>query len=59
MENVFNRNLSKVVFSRKKLKMSHPSLTFNRIPVTQVGFLIHLLTSLDNKLSFDEHLRNI
>ena len=59
----FNPDISKqaheVVFLRKNFKISHPSLTFNNIPVAQVCSQKHLGISLDNKLNFDEHLRNI
>ena len=58
-----NPNISKqaheVVFPRKNFKISHPSLTFNNIPVAQVGSLNHLQISLDKKLNFDEHFHNI
>ena len=59
----FNLYISKqtheVVFSRKNFKISHPSLTFSYIPVAQVGSQKDLGVSLDSKLNFDEHLRNI
>ena len=46
----FNPDISKqaheVVFSRKKFKISHPSLTFNNVQVAQVGSLKHLGISL-------------
>ena len=47
------------MFSRKNFKISHPSLTFNNVPVGQVGSQKHLGISLDSKLNFDEHSRNI
>ena len=60
---LFNPDVSKqahkVVFSKKIFKISHPSLTFNNIPVAQVGSQKHLGISLDSKLNFDKHLRNI
>ena len=59
----FNPDISKqaheVVFLRKNFKISHPSLTFNNIPVAQVCSQKDLGISLDSKLNFDEHLRNI
>ena len=59
----FNPDISKrvheEVLSRKNFKISHPSLTFNNIPVAQVGSLKHLGVSLYSKLNFDEHLRTI
>ena len=47
------------MFPRRNFKISHPSLTFNNIPVAQVGSLKHFGISLNSKLNFDEHLRNI
>ena len=47
------------MFSRKNFKITYPSLTFNNIPVAQVGSLKHLGVSLYSKLNFDEHLRTI
>ena len=47
------------MFSRKSFKISHSSLTFNNIPVAQVVSQKHLGISLNSKLNFDEHLRNI
>ena len=59
----FNPDISeqahKIVFPRKNFKISHPSLTFNNIPVAQASSLKHLGISLDSKLNFYEHLRNI
>ena len=58
----FNPDISKqaheVVFSRKNIKISHPPLTFNNIPVAQVDSQKHLGISLDKKLNFDGHLGN-
>ena len=59
----FNPDIPKqayeVVFSRKIFKISHPSLTFNNIPVAHVASLKHLGISSDSMLNFNEHLRNI
>ena len=59
----FNPDISKraheEVLSRKNFKISHPSLTFNNIPVAQVGSLKHFGISLNSKLNFDKHLRKI
>ena len=59
----FNPDISKqaheVIFSRKNINISHPSLTFNNIPAAQVDSQKHLGISLDRKLNFDEHLRNV
>ena len=53
------KQADEAVFSRKNFKIFHPSVTFNNIPVVQVGSLKHLGISLDSKLNFDEDLRNI
>ena len=47
------------MFPRRNFKISHPSLTFNNIPVAQVGSLKHFGISLNSKLNFDKHLRKI
>ena len=46
-----------VIFSRKVNKDSHPTLTFNNSIVYQAMSQKHLGTLLDNRLSFQEHLR--
>ena len=53
------KQADEAVFSRKNFKIFHPSVTFNNIPVVQVGSLKHLGISLDSKLNFDEDLHNI
>ena len=57
----FNQDSSKqaqeVIFSRKVNKDSHPTLTFNNNIVYQATPQKHLGIILDNRLSFEEHLR--
>ena len=59
----FNPDISKkaheVVFSRKRSLASHPSLTFNNIPVAQTSSQKHLGMHLDKKLNFEEHLSKV
>ena len=59
----FNPDISKqaheVIFSRKRSLVSHPSLTFNNIPVAQTSSQKHLGMHLDKKLDFEEHLSKI
>ena len=59
----FNPDASKqaqeVIFSRKIQKTCNPSIYFNKKSVKQVSSQIHLGMTLDNKLNFQEHLKNI
>ena len=45
------------IFSRKVNRDSHPALTFNNNTVRQATSKKHLGIILDNRLSFEEHLR--
>ena len=58
----FNPEPSKTIrgsyFPRKIQKTCHPSIYFNK-QVKQVPSQKHLGLILDNKLSFQEHLKNI
>ena len=60
---IFNPDLSKqaqeVIFSRKTKKLLHPTLLFNNIPLSNSLFQKHLGLTLDIKLNFLEHMRNI
>ena len=55
----FNPDLPKqtleVIFSRKTVKISHPSITFNTVPVARTTCQKHLGLNLDEKLSFYDH----
>ena len=59
----FNPNPSKqaqeVIFSRKIQKTCHPTVCFKNKLVKQVPSQKHLGLILDNKLNFQEHLKNI
>ena len=56
----FNPDLSKqgqeVIFSRKTVKVSHPSVTFNTVPVAHTTCQKHLGLYLGEKLSFYDHI---
>ena len=55
---VFNPELSKqaqeVIFSRKTNKLSHPTITFNTVPVA--GTSCQKLLGLHEKLNFNQHI---
>ena len=45
-----------VIFSRKTVKVSHPSITFNTVPVARTSYQKHLGLYLDEKLNFYDHI---
>ena len=47
---------AQIIFSRKTIKVSHPSLTFNTVPVVHTTCQKHLGLYLDEKLSFSDHI---
>ena len=53
----FRKQAIQVIFSRKVNKDSHPPLTFNNSIVYQATSQKHLGIILENRLSFEEHLR--
>ena len=57
---LFNPDLSKqargVIFSRKNNKISHPTTTFNTVPVARTSCQKHLGLHLDEKLNFSQHI---
>ena len=56
----FNPDPSKqaheTIFSRRKIKSSHPNVYFNNIPVSSTSLHKHLGMLLDDKLSYEHHL---
>ena len=50
-----SKQAQEIIFSRKKMKSSHPSVYFNNIPVTSVHK--HLRMLLNDKLSYEHHLK--
>ena len=59
----FDLGLSKqaqvIIFSRKKMKSYHPSVFFNHIPVSSTSVHKHLGMLLDDKLSYEHHLKSV
>ena len=53
------KQAQEVIFSRKLKKPAHPNLTFNNSHVSQTESEKHLGLILDNKLSFNEHLKGV
>ena len=55
----FNPDLSnqaqEVIFSRKTVKASHPSITFNTVPVARTTCEENFGLYFDEKLSFYDH----
>ena len=58
---ILNPDLSKqaqeVIFSRKTNKISHPTTTFNTVPVARTSCQKHLGLHLDEKLNFTQHIK--
>ena len=54
-----SKQVQEVIFSRKIQKTCHPSIYFNNKSVKQVPSQKYLGLILDNKLNFQEHLKNI
>ena len=54
----FTKQAQEVIFS-KKIKLFHPSLSINNIPLKNSIFQKHLGLTLDVKLTFVEHIKNI
>ena len=52
-----NKQAQEVIFSRKLKKVCHPYLRF--INVSQASSQKHLGLTLDNRLTFYEHLKNV
>ena len=54
-----NKQAQEVIFSRKLKKFCHPSLRFNNNNVSQASLQKHLGLTLDDWLTFGEHLTNV
>ena len=54
-----NKPAQEVIFSRKLKKFCHLSLRFNNNNVSQASSQKHLGLTLDNRLTFDNHLTNV
>ena len=53
-----NKQAQAIIFSRKLKKVCHPPLGFNN-NISQVSSQKRLGLTLDNRLTFDEHLTNV
>ena len=53
------KQAQEVIFSRKLKKVCHPPLCFNNNNVSQASSQKHLGLTLENRLTFDEHLTNV
>ena len=60
---IFNPDLTKqvqeVIFCRKTKKLLYPCLSFNDIPLKNSISQKHIELTLDVKLNFVEHIKNI
>ena len=54
-----SKQAQEVIFSRKTKKEYHPPLAFNNNNVSEINSQKHLGVVLDNRLSFDDHLKMI
>ena len=54
-----NKQAQKVILSRKLKKVCHPPLRFYINNVSQASSQKRLGLTLDNRLTFDEHLKNV
>ena len=54
-----NKQAQEVIFSRKLKKVCHRPLHFSNSNVSQASSQKHLGLALDNRLAFDEHLKNV
>ena len=53
------KQAQEIIFSRKLKKTMHSPLLFNNNNVSQVNSQTHLGVTLDVKLTFEEHLKNV
>ena len=54
-----SKQTQEIIFSRRKVKSSHPSVYFNNISVSSNSVHKHLGMSLDDKLSYKHHLKSV
>ena len=52
-----SKQAQEIIFSRKKMKSSHPSVYFNNIPVNSTSVHKQLRMLLDDKLSYEHRLK--
>ena len=51
-----SKQVQETIYSRKKMKSSHPSVSFKNSPVSSTIVRKHLGMLLDNKLSCEHHI---
>ena len=54
-----SKQAQEIIFSRKKMKSSNPSVYFNNIPVSSTSVHKHLGMLLNDKLGYEHHLKFI
>ena len=54
-----NKQAQEIIFSRKKMKSSYPSVYFSNIPVSSTSVHKHFGMLLDDKLSYEHHLKSV
>ena len=59
MEDDLSKQAQEGIFSRKIMKLLHPTLLFNNIPLSNSLFQKHPGLTLDIKLNFSEHIKSI
>ena len=52
-----SKQAQEIIFNRKKMKSTYPSVYFNNIPVNLTSAHKHLGMLLDDKLSYEHHLK--
>ena len=52
-----NKQAQEVIFAIRMTKSSHPQVFFNDMPVSHVSFQKHLGIYLDEKLNFNNHIK--
>ena len=55
----YRKPAHKVLFSRKRSEIHHPTLIINNVPVKRVPFHKHLGLILASKLDFNEHINTV
>ena len=54
-----SKQAQEITFRRKKIKSSHPSVYFSNIPVSLTSVHKHLGMLVDDKLSYEHHLKSV
>ena len=53
-----SKTAHKVIFSKKKDELTHPSVSYNDVEVSRADSQKHLRLVLDNKVTFKKHINN-